>query len=129
MFCLQGGTGKCEALFDFEGDSGELNFVTGEMITILGKVDQDWMKGRIGTREGIFPVSFVKVITEIATVSPIKAPLKQGAASLGMATPPWHKRRQHLQKQHTPGPPTSFPFVPMHASASSMFFFEELLQL
>ena len=63
---VQESTGKCEALYEFEGEGdGELSFVPGEMITTLESVDADWMKGRIGSREGIFPVAFVKVISEI----------------------------------------------------------------
>lgn len=80
---LQVSTGKCEALFEFEGDSGagELSFVPGEAITTLERVDSDWMKGRIGTREGIFPVSFVKIISEIPKAPPIKTPISKDSTS------------------------------------------------
>lgn len=67
--------GQCEAVFDFEGNPGELSFLPGEKITILERVDQDWMKGRVGTKEGIFPVAFVKIIGELTeeTVSSPKS--------------------------------------------------------
>ncbi len=42
-----------------------MSFVEHELIETLEKVDDDWMKGRIGEREGIFPISFVKVISDI----------------------------------------------------------------
>ena len=58
-------TGECEALFDFEGQEGELSFVAHDLIKTLEVIDDDWMKGRIGTKEGIFPISFVKVISDI----------------------------------------------------------------
>ncbi len=62
-------TGKCIAIFDFEGQEGALSFVEHELIETPEKVDDDWMKGRIGEREGIFPSSFVKVISD----APIEA--------------------------------------------------------
>ena len=68
--------GHCEAVYDFEGNPGELSFLPGEKITILEKVDQDWMKGRIGSKEGIFPVAFVKIIGELT---------EEAAASSGAA--------------------------------------------
>ena len=60
-------TGKCEAVFDFEGDvsAGELSFTTGEVIETTEWVNEEWMSGRIGSRQGIFPVNFVKVIKEL----------------------------------------------------------------
>ena len=59
-------TGKCEALFDFNaGNSGELSFKTGDVISTLEWVNEEWMNGRIGDREGMFPVDFVKVLEEL----------------------------------------------------------------
>lgn len=59
-------TGKCEALFDFQSKvSGELSFSPGEVITTTEWVNEDWMKGTIGEREGMFPVNFVKVLEEL----------------------------------------------------------------
>ena len=46
-----------------------MSFVEHELIETPEKVDDDWMKGRIGEREGIFPSSFVKVISD----APIEA--------------------------------------------------------
>ena len=81
--CMQVLTGKCEALFDFEGmtEAGELSFVPGEIITTIEKVNKEWMKGRIGTREGIFPTSFVKVISEIpeGSAKKLKPKISSGA--------------------------------------------------
>ena len=60
-------TGECEATFDFDGDegAGELRFTTGEVIETIEWVNEEWISGRIGSREGIFPVAFVKVIKEL----------------------------------------------------------------
>jgi len=58
--------GKCEALFVFLSEvSGELSFSPGEVITTTEWVNEEWMKGTIGEREGMFPVSFVKVLEEL----------------------------------------------------------------
>ena len=59
-------TGKCEALFDFTGEgSGELSFSQGETIVTTEWVNDEWLMGKIGDREGMFPGSFVKTITEL----------------------------------------------------------------
>lgn len=53
-------------MFDFTGEnSGELSFSTGEVIVIKEWVNEDWLSGQVGDREGMFPVSFVKVIEEL----------------------------------------------------------------
>ena len=60
------GTGKCEASFDFTGESsGELSFSQGEIIVTTEWVNEEWLMGKIGDREGMFPASFVKIITEL----------------------------------------------------------------
>jgi hypothetical protein len=59
-------TGKCEALFDFTAENaGEMSFKTGDTIVTLEWVNEEWVNGRIGAREGIFPVAFVKVLEEL----------------------------------------------------------------
>ena len=36
----------------------------GEMVTLVRRVDQNWYEGRIGSRKGIFPASYVEVLLE-----------------------------------------------------------------
>ncbi len=38
--------------------------VLGEMVTLTRRVDKNWFEGRIGSRKGIFPASYVDVICE-----------------------------------------------------------------
>jgi hypothetical protein len=38
--------------------------VSGEMVTLTRRVDKNWFEGRIGSRKGIFPASYVDVICE-----------------------------------------------------------------
>lgn len=37
---------------------------TGELVVLTRRVDENWYEGRIGNRKGIFPISYVEVITE-----------------------------------------------------------------
>ncbi|EGS19925.1 putative LAS seventeen-binding protein [Thermochaetoides thermophila DSM 1495] len=53
------------ALYTFEPEQpGDLGFKKGEIITILKKTDSDndWWTGMIGTRHGIFPSNYVKML-------------------------------------------------------------------
>ncbi len=34
------------------------------MVTLIRRIDKNWFDGRIGSRKGIFPVSYVDVIVE-----------------------------------------------------------------
>lgn len=59
-------TGEYEALFDFNTTNvGELSFKCGEVIITTEWIGDDWMYGRIGAREGMFPANFVKVLKEL----------------------------------------------------------------
>ena len=40
-----------------------VNFL-GELVYLTRRVDENWYEGRIGSRKGIFPVSYVEVISE-----------------------------------------------------------------
>ena len=51
------------ALFDFTGDTeDDLCFKSGEEIEVLEWISNEWMKGRIAGRTGIFPSNFVVII-------------------------------------------------------------------
>lgn len=68
----------CVVSFDFEaaGDD-EINLKAGEKITLLERIGDDWLRGKVDSREGIFPRSFVDVIIDLpsagATPSTAKA--------------------------------------------------------
>jgi hypothetical protein len=52
--------GTVTALHDFPGgEASDLAFVAGESITLLKRIDPNWLQGRIGDREGSFPQGFV----------------------------------------------------------------------
>jgi hypothetical protein len=36
----------------------------GELVVLTRRVDDNWFEGRIGNRKGIFPVSYVEILSE-----------------------------------------------------------------
>jgi hypothetical protein len=50
----------CVALFDYDGEDGELSFKAGDQITVLKKVGEWWF-GELDGRKGLFPASCAKM--------------------------------------------------------------------
>ncbi|XP_042892569.1 E3 ubiquitin-protein ligase SH3RF1-like isoform X4 [Penaeus japonicus] len=54
---------QCKALYDFKMTNDEerdcLTFNKGDIITVLRRVDENWAEGKLNSRIGIFPLSFV----------------------------------------------------------------------
>ncbi|PRD31047.1 UNVERIFIED_CONTAM: drk [Trichonephila clavipes] len=49
-----------QAMYDFKPqENGELELHRGDIITVLNRSDKNWWKGKIGTRKGIFPATYV----------------------------------------------------------------------
>ena len=59
-----GSGGICVALYDFVSESeGELNFVAGDVLEILERIDENWLRGRLrvgGGGAGLFPKAYVE---------------------------------------------------------------------
>ncbi|KAM6960415.1 uncharacterized protein LKV04_021986 [Tautogolabrus adspersus] len=54
---------RCVALFDYEGEEDdELTFSQGDVIALLELIGQEWGRGQIHGRNGIFPLSFTEVV-------------------------------------------------------------------
>ncbi|XP_071953318.1 growth factor receptor-bound protein 2-like [Antedon mediterranea] len=54
-----------EALFDFVAqEEVELSFLKGQHIEVIDRSDQNWWKGRLNGKEGMFPASYVKSINQ-----------------------------------------------------------------
>ncbi|XP_053977473.1 SH3 domain-containing protein 19-like isoform X2 [Hylaeus volcanicus] len=50
------------ALYDFPlTHADDLPFKEGDIIYLIKKVNDDWMEGRIGNRQGIFPINFIDI--------------------------------------------------------------------
>ncbi|CAL4104341.1 unnamed protein product, partial [Meganyctiphanes norvegica] len=55
------------AEFDFEGtQQDDLGFKVGNTIQLLYRVSEDWLFGRCGHSEGMFPQSFIKIVVPLA---------------------------------------------------------------
>uniref|UniRef100_H3A0P6 Neutrophil cytosolic factor 2 n=1 Tax=Latimeria chalumnae TaxID=7897 RepID=H3A0P6_LATCH len=49
------------AIFNYQSTAPEdLEFQEGDLITVLSKVNEDWLEGQCNGRVGVFPASFVK---------------------------------------------------------------------
>ncbi|KAF9352151.1 ESCRT-0 subunit protein hse1 [Mortierella sp. AD094] len=56
---------RVRALYDFEPtESGELGFQKDDIIVVLATSYQDWWKGELYGRQGIFPVNYVEEVKE-----------------------------------------------------------------
>ncbi|KAM9335759.1 uncharacterized protein ABDE67_020764 [Symphorus nematophorus] len=54
---------RCVALFDYEGEENdELTFSQGDVIALLELIGQEWGRGQIHGRIGIFPLNFTEVV-------------------------------------------------------------------
>ena len=61
---------RCVARFDFEGEASEdLSFVAGDTIRLTARVGDEWLRGAIGERCGIFPLTFVEIIEDLPAAS------------------------------------------------------------
>ncbi|PWA23994.1 hypothetical protein CCH79_00018639 [Gambusia affinis] len=62
---------RCVALFDYEGeDDDELTFSQGDVIGLLELVGEEWGRGRIHGRTGIFPLNFMEVVEPLPEPTP-----------------------------------------------------------
>ncbi|ESO89419.1 hypothetical protein LOTGIDRAFT_125183, partial [Lottia gigantea] len=51
------------AQYDFEAShDDEISFKEGEVIILTGRMENEWLKGKIGHKEGIFPANFIEII-------------------------------------------------------------------
>lgn len=53
-------TRQCKAIFSYHpAHDDELSLSIGDLIEILGEVEEGWWRGKIGDLEGVFPSNFV----------------------------------------------------------------------
>lgn len=57
----------CIALYDYDSPhADDLSFKEGEVIELVKELSDEWLRGRIGNREGIFPANFVNVVVPLS---------------------------------------------------------------
>jgi len=57
--------GEARAKYSFAAQTPmELSLIKGETVTITRKVDNNWFEGKLGSRKGIFPISYVEILKE-----------------------------------------------------------------
>ncbi|XP_048826050.1 SH3 domain-containing protein 19-like [Brienomyrus brachyistius] len=64
---------RCVARFGFEGKhSDELSLCEGDVIKLMEFVDQQWARGDLNGRVGVFPLNFVEIVEDLpgATLQP-----------------------------------------------------------
>ncbi|XP_023148541.1 SH3 domain-containing protein 19 isoform X2 [Amphiprion ocellaris] len=62
---------RCVAVFDYEGEEeDELTFSQGDVIALLQLIGQEWARGQIHGRIGIFPLNFTEVVEPLPQPSP-----------------------------------------------------------
>lgn len=50
------------ALYDFSATHpDDLTLKEGDIVQLVKKVNDDWLEGKIGNRQGIFPLNFVDI--------------------------------------------------------------------
>lgn len=58
------------ALYDYDSPhSGDLNFKEGDRILLKARVNEEWFQGSLNSLEGMFPVSFVRILVPLSSES------------------------------------------------------------
>ena len=58
------------ALYDFSATHpDDLALKEGDIVQLVKKVNDDWLEGRIGNRQGIFPLNFIDIKIPLAGLS------------------------------------------------------------
>jgi hypothetical protein len=66
--------GMARARFNFQAQTSlEMSLTKGETLCLIRRIDDNWLEGRKGGLQGIFPASYVEVLQEPNT--PLPTPL------------------------------------------------------
>uniref|UniRef100_A0A4Y0AS73 Sorbin and SH3 domain-containing protein n=1 Tax=Anopheles funestus TaxID=62324 RepID=A0A4Y0AS73_ANOFN len=98
--------GKARAKFNFTAQTTvELSLLKGELVTLTRRVDDNWFEGKIGNKKGIFPVSYVEILTDIDgeesyDIEPIAS---RPQSALGVTSESSRALTTHYDNSHTNG--------------------------
>ena len=57
---------RCIARFDYEAvEAEDLGFVAGDVIQLKDYVAEDWLRGELKGKIGVFPLAFVEIIEHL----------------------------------------------------------------
>ncbi|XP_026805418.1 uncharacterized protein LOC113548641 isoform X3 [Rhopalosiphum maidis] len=108
--------GQARAKFNFVAQTNmELSLVKGELVVLTRRVDNNWYEGRIGSKKGIFPISYVTVLVEpgdhpnSSTSESFKPVASPASHSLITSNPP---KTQHMYQ------PDSYSSMPTRSSGT-----------
>ncbi|XP_061048526.1 SH3 domain-containing protein 19 isoform X3 [Eubalaena glacialis] len=63
---VDSGAPHAVVLHDFPAEQvDDLNLTSGEIVYLLEKIDTDWYRGKCRNQTGVFPATYVKVITDV----------------------------------------------------------------
>ena len=75
---------RCLARFDYDtNEADDLQFAAGDVIQLLEHVSDDWLKGSLRGRVGMFPLSFVEILEDVPS-----AQQQQGTSDAPPLLPP-----------------------------------------
>ncbi|XP_063704390.1 SH3 domain-containing kinase-binding protein 1 isoform X2 [Culicoides brevitarsis] len=61
---------RCKVVYSYqENNNDELSLGVGDIIEVLGEVEEGWWRGKLGNKIGVFPSNFVEVIEKVSPVS------------------------------------------------------------
>ncbi|ORX61646.1 SH3-domain-containing protein [Hesseltinella vesiculosa] len=102
-----------EAIYDFNGaNANDLSFKQGDIIEVLDRVNNDWWRGRLHGREGLFPCNYVKKLeSNEKKAPPPPMPSRNSYQGGGYATPP--------AQAYPPPPPPAQAYPPPPPSAQA----------
>ncbi len=104
------GLGTCT--FDYESATdGDLSLKVGDRVELLAAVGADWLRGRCGAREGLFPRTFVDVILEPPAEPPAKPVAVAAAATVAGHAPSAHHTATTVAAAAAPEPATGLAVV------------------
>ncbi|XP_075054940.1 SH3 domain-containing protein 19 isoform X2 [Mixophyes fleayi] len=77
---------RCVARFEFIGDQkDELSFSEGDTIILREYMNDEWAKGELKGRIGIFPINFVEVLEDLPSKTPDSRDLQKNKLSGSLA--------------------------------------------
>ena len=70
---------RCIALFDYESSEvGDLCFRQGDVIVLVEKQSDDWLRGELASKIGIFPTAFVRIVEDLPAMTTPVSPVANG---------------------------------------------------